>query len=423
MSTASPSVPDLELVPVDRLAALLRERVQNTGTRLLESLGRPGPPGVDLDPAALSEGALRHVAGLVDDGDLLPERVAPDLDVRGRRIDIGDLRRRLRWRRTVEDVCRQYLRLVYALRELPTGTRVPVRRRDIDALSDAVDLPYSIVRTHLWREMEHLSLGDDAWTRGVRAQLVLPAAGLAVSAAAIGGFELARRSGSAGATSTPLQDATGSSSQAIPSGADLDGADASLLLPTRPAEAHDHDGHTHDVGALGDSPPPLPGAQVALPGTPAAAVAPMDPQDKGEAALELIAYDWQTSLPDWSIEFSGEVAGRLGYAFFHDKRIEIYVRDSQSVADVAEVLAHELGHAVDITLFDGEDRDTWLTARNLGSSAWWPEPGARSDFASGAGDWAESFAHWLLDDTSQSELGGEPTAAELAVLEDLVYGS
>jgi len=405
MSTAPPSVPDLELVPVDRLAILLRERVEATGTRLLESLGPPGPPGVDLDPSALSDGALRHVAGLVDNGDLLPHREGLELDVRGRRLHVAGLRVRLRWRRNVEDICRQYLRLVYSLRDLPVGSRVPVRRDDVGALSDAIDLPCSIVRTHLWREMEHLSLGHNPWTRGLRAQLVLPAAGLAVSAAAIGGFEISRRAGSASAGSSDTGSAT--------LGADIAAADAHLVLPAVP-EGHAHD-HDHGHGGVG--------RQIALPRTPAAPAASLDPEEKGEAALKLIAYDWEAELPDWRIEFGGEVTGRLGYAHFHDKRIEIYVRDSQSVRDVAEVLAHELGHAVDITFFDGEDRDTWLAARGLESSPWWPEPGATSDFASGAGDWAESFAHWLLSDTSQSELGSEPTAEELEVIEELVYGT
>ena len=85
-------------------------------------------------------------------------------------------------------------------------------------------------------------------------------------------------------------------------------------------------------------------------------------------------------------------------------------------------LAHELGHAVDVSMFTAHDRETWLQVRGLEDHRWWPVPGASSDFASGAGDWAESFAHWLLDDTSQSELGEEPDSEELAVLADLVEG-
>ena len=110
----------------------------------------------------------------------------------------------------------------------------------------------------------------------------------------------------------------------------------------------------------------------------------------------------------------------VGYAFFNERRIEIYVRSTQTAYDVATVVAHELGHAVDVSLFDADDRETWLIARGLGDHDWWPEPGAASDFASGAGDWAESFAHWLLDDVSQSELGAEPDDEQQALIERLV---
>ncbi len=121
--------------------------------------------------------------------------------------------------------------------------------------------------------------------------------------------------------------------------------------------------------------------------------------------------------------FKDRVPERLGYAHFDQRRIEIYVRSDQTPRDVAEVLAHELGHAVDVTSLTREDRARWLSARGLESTAWWPPEGARSDFASGAGDWAEAFAMWLLSDASQSEVGGPLTPEHLALVGELVQQS
>lgn len=142
----------------------------------------------------------------------------------------------------------------------------------------------------------------------------------------------------------------------------------------------------------------------------------------GQQALQQISYDWETKLPGWTIEFLPGRTGLLGGTWPSSKKIEVYVRDGQSVADVAFTLAHEIGHAVDVSYNTDQDRAEWREARGIGSSyPWWVDCGKR-DFEVGAGDFAESFAVWQVGQYSGVEshaLWGDPTAAEMELMAHL----
>ena len=137
----------------------------------------------------------------------------------------------------------------------------------------------------------------------------------------------------------------------------------------------------------------------------------------GQAALAQIGFPWQSKLPGWTIEFLPGRSGLLGGTWTYEKRIEIYVRDYQDVDEVAFTLAHELGHAVDVTMLSDADRETWRQTRAFSdpNAPWWVASGA-TDFSSGAGDWAESFAVWQIGGWSHSKLAGQPSNSQLAVL-------
>ena len=99
------------------------------------------------------------------------------------------------------------------------------------------------------------------------------------------------------------------------------------------------------------------------------------------------------------------------------KRIRLYVRPNQSPRDVAFVLAHEIGHAVDFSTLSDADRATWDAARAFTGRAWY---GCNDcdDLSTPAGDFAESFADWQVGAEGRfaSKLGPPPTPAQKAVL-------
>ena len=145
-------------------------------------------------------------------------------------------------------------------------------------------------------------------------------------------------------------------------------------------------------------------------------------RDRGERALASYSYNWQAGLPGWEISFHPGRQGVLGYTFVQEQRIEVYVRSAMSDALLAHVVAHELGHAIDVTLNSGDDRRRWQEQRAIDEKAWWPGNGA-TDFSTGAGDFAESFASWQVGDASfRSNLGDPPTDADNALMAELASG-
>ncbi len=140
----------------------------------------------------------------------------------------------------------------------------------------------------------------------------------------------------------------------------------------------------------------------------------------GDEALTLITYDWQRRLPEWRIDFVEGDTRIAGYTWSHERRIEVFIRGDATPAGVARILAHELGHAVDVTYNSSDERLTWLEQRNAEpDTPWWPSSGA-ADFETGAGDFAESFAVWLIGpDDYRSRVAPAPTQTDLALLERL----
>lgn len=138
-------------------------------------------------------------------------------------------------------------------------------------------------------------------------------------------------------------------------------------------------------------------------------------------AVEAIEYPWREELSGWQIEFVVGAGNIAGYTWSREERIEVFVRPGATSSDLARILAHELGHAVDVSKNSGDDRRDWLTARNTPDAPWWPGNGA-ADFATGAGDFAEAFAVWQVGDADyRGELAPAPTSEQLELLEQLSF--
>ncbi len=138
----------------------------------------------------------------------------------------------------------------------------------------------------------------------------------------------------------------------------------------------------------------------------------------GRAALARIGYPWRTELPGWTIDFHSHHPTLRGITRFGERRIDVYVH-TDDVFELAAVVAHELGHAVDVTINDTGARRRWKAARGIGAAvAWWPTPG-RADFDTGSGDFAECFAAWQLGAPSRSAYG-DCRSSDLDLLAELI---
>ena len=255
---------------------------------------------------------------------------------------------------------------------------------------------------------------------------VVAMAGLALAVAAVGGASApttaptisaaSEMASSESSVSDLAQASQWPESTTVPA---TDGPATAAVGPVTDVSATATIGPTTDVSATATIGP----ATVVAPGltrSTTAAVEPIVGDPRGADALALIAFPWRRSLPGWSISFLPAKVGLRGLTRVDDHRIEIYVRDGDSAASLARVVAHELGHAADVELNSQGDRERWRAARGVGPTvSWWPG-NAASDFDTLSGDFAEAFATMLTGSTSLSRIAPPPGPAELAVLAELV---
>ncbi len=147
---------------------------------------------------------------------------------------------------------------------------------------------------------------------------------------------------------------------------------------------------------------------------------PDSPAVKGEKAKQLIEWNWEVKLSGWEIRFSEGKPAQLALINFEDHRIDIWVRENQTSAQVAWTVVHELVHAYDHVYFTPEMRQEWIKIRSLPVYVEWYPPCDCPDEGDGAGDFAEAVAWTLLSNeprfqrkaSFKNEIWFPPTAAQ-----------
>lgn len=141
----------------------------------------------------------------------------------------------------------------------------------------------------------------------------------------------------------------------------------------------------------------------------------------GSRALALVTYPWRTMLPGWRIVFLPPRKGYLALTYRTERRIEVYVRSDRSDEGLAHDIAHELGHAVDVTFNDDASRAQFLRLRTLDPATGWWACNSCGDLQTGAGDFAETFALYAAPRFRfYSELGDVPDPAQVAAIAERV---
>lgn len=109
----------------------------------------------------------------------------------------------------------------------------------------------------------------------------------------------------------------------------------------------------------------------------------------------------------------------LGMADLHERRVDVFVRSCAKESDglLLHVIAHELGHVLDATRMTGELRTRWMELRGIPAGTPWFGCDRCADFATPAGDFAETYAQWQRGASSnRSQLAPAPSRAQLAEL-------
>lgn len=119
---------------------------------------------------------------------------------------------------------------------------------------------------------------------------------------------------------------------------------------------------------------------------------------------EIIDFDYQSVIGDWSIKVEPYDPRYRGLANTTSRAITLYVHPVTDVEIASRVLMHEVGHVIDIEHLSDPDRAEWLRLRGI-DAPWWPQ-GGMTDFAVGAGDFAEAVAHVISGSASVSQFGG-----------------
>ena len=93
----------------------------------------------------------------------------------------------------------------------------------------------------------------------------------------------------------------------------------------------------------------------------------------------------------YRLRVAGPAEGLRGRIDTTARTITLFVAPTAAPHRIAHDLAHEIGHAFDTGTLSASERAAYLRARGAAGAAWWP--GAKtSDYATGAGDFAEVFA-------------------------------
>lgn len=114
------------------------------------------------------------------------------------------------------------------------------------------------------------------------------------------------------------------------------------------------------------------------------------PSQRGQAVTASLDLDLSHVLPGWSIDFEGADAKYGGMTYSSARAITVHVNPEWSDDQVAGVLMHEAGHAIDLEYLDDSMRHQWMQLRGI-DTTWWTGDGME-DFAFGAGDFAEAVA-------------------------------
>jgi len=407
---------DLSLIPPGRLGALLSSKRQEAGLDLA-TIARASNGSLDLrDLEAIEKGwnrvnenqieTLAEIYNL-ESNTIVPSRSKLIVDLDGQTLSVGEKQTTF-GSDNYDQILEQYLSLLYLLRDIKPGTELTLRNPDLFALEEALQKSVSDIEKQLFGLMSQPQIVKR--TKWLSQKKIIPAAGLLVGLTSFGSLVILNGNSDDGKVlSTPNGiSQTVESPQAKPLKIISNSATPSTVLDS--VEAPSTTTPESVLESTTTSPELIPGPTITNPKV-------LTNNQIGKQAEALISYDFRSKLPGWKIEYKSDRQGYRGMTYVTEKRIEIYIDKGEKPGTVAEVLAHELGHAIDVTYITTAQRTQWLTVRDM-PATWWPGNGL-SDFHVGAGDFAEAVAKVLTNSPSDSH-HGEFTPEQLKLVKQFL---
>ena len=377
---------DLPLVPPARLGALLTDQRTRRGLTIDELVVATELPfsadelrRIEQGQMPLSDDQVHRLmhAYEAQSGPVVPERSELVVDLQHGALLAGRKTKVLPADATFDEILGRYLSLLYLMRGIEPGRKLALRGDDLEVLSDALERNIAEIEGRLFDLMLPGEVGP--WLSRVRHRLAIPAAGILVGLTTVGSLVFVQFPKGERASVGESGDAssTGNAATEIALASTVTIGDAELA----------------------------PAVAVARPAADATVseYTPGDPESVGRAAEALIAFDYHSVLDGWTFEYGGPRDGYRGNTNTVSRTISVYVGEYDTPQVVAEVIAHEVGHALDIMYLDDDTRIEWMEMRGV-TEGWWPHSGA-SDFHVGAGDYAEAVAKLIVDSPSDSEHG------------------
>ncbi|GAC1441995.1 MAG: hypothetical protein NVS3B26_03780 [Mycobacteriales bacterium] len=139
-------------------------------------------------------------------------------------------------------------------------------------------------------------------------------------------------------------------------------------------------------------------------------------QRRGQSALASLLHPVPSGV---SLGFLAGDGALRGMTYYDAHHVDIYVGSCASEPDalLRHVVGHEMGHAWDSLHMTDALRADYLAARGIPGGTPWFGCNRCQDFATPAGDFAETYAQWQRGSTdSRSTLASPATAGQLADL-------
>jgi len=399
---------EASLVPPARLGALLSNRRQEIGADLATlakqsngELNLIELEAIEKGRQEINDDQIEMITNLYDleSGNIVPQRSRLIVDLDGQTLRAGTEQVQFT-SQNFDQVLEQYLSLLYLLRDVNPGSELTLRKPDLLALEEALQRSIIDIEQNLFSLMSQPQIITR--TSWLSQRKIIPAAGLLVGLTAFGSLVLLQGDDTKGSILlTPATQSQPESNSLIAKPLSFSSSNIAETTITKQS----NETIIEEGKSLDRAPDPI--------AAPTVSNQELTNSEIGKQAEALISYDFKSILPGWEISYFGDRSGYRGMTYVSTKKIEIYINPGESPESVSEILAHELGHAIDVTYLESKQRNQWLAARNM-PSTWWPGNGL-SDFHVGAGDFAEAVAQILTDSKSNSRHGDfTPEQIELA---------